>query len=323
MSQSGSGELAPWRGILAYLALTFVLAWLPAWLLGGTSVGQGSPIVTRLLTCSLFYGLSMGWQPVAAVWIVRRWVDPPGYLDQGIRPVHFRVLLRSGAAAMALAVAAIAVARGLGASASLQGNPEPELALKTPSLGLALAVSAAFAATGALIGGKSLGEEIGWRGFLLTRLMQRLGPWRGLCVHGVAWGVWYAPIFLLASGDPRRHALASAGFILTFSLLGVLLGWLRLSFGSIAPSAVANAVLALAAGLPFLLLGVDVGLRGSAYGPPGWVLMAVVIAVLATGKWRAAVTTPAAPPARRLPRFWVVIERRLGPGASTERRTLH
>lgn len=320
--------IVPMRGVVAYLALTFSFTWLPAWLLSETWIGEGRPLVTRLLTCSLFYGISMGWQPLAAVWIVRRWVDPPGYLDHGIKPARFRFVLLAGVAPLALAILAILLAWlfglfGAPVPDSLHGHAEPELALQSPSWGGAFALTIAFMATVAVIWAQCLGEEIGWRGFFMTRLMQRLGPWRGLFLHGFIWGIWYAPIFMLGNGDLTRSALRGAGFVLTCSLLGVLLGWLRLASKSIGPTTVANAVLTISAGLPFLLQDVDIGLRGAAYGPPGWLLMAIAIAALTAGRCRAAITTPPGIPPPQLPRLWVIIDHGLGLERPRGPRVLH
>lgn len=316
------------RGVFVYLALTFFFTWLPAWLLGGTWIGEGRPLVTRLLTCSLFYAISMGWQPLAATWVVRRWVDPPGYLDHGLKPAPHRFVLLAGAAPLGLTVLAIVVAWIFGLLGgpvpdSLHGHAEPELALQPPSWGGALGLTVAFLGTVALVWAQCLGEEVGWRGFFMTRLMQRLGAWKGLFLHGLVWGLWYAPIFLLANGDLTRSAARSMGFVLTCALLGALLGWLRLASKSIVPTTVANAVLTLAAGLPFLLQGVDVGLRGSAYGPPGWLAMTIIIAILVAGRCRASIVTPPSMPPPSLPRFWVVVDGGLGLQRPGGRRVLH
>lgn len=48
-----------------------------------------------------------------------------------------------------------------------------------------------------LLGG-SLGEEIGWRGFLLPALLRVMSPLRASVVLGVAWGLWHLPIDLYA-----------------------------------------------------------------------------------------------------------------------------
>lgn len=60
MMPSGGNNMAPTRGVLVYLGLTFVFSWVPAWLLSETWIGEGRPIVTRLLTCSLFQAIRIG-----------------------------------------------------------------------------------------------------------------------------------------------------------------------------------------------------------------------------------------------------------------------
>lgn len=48
-----------------------------------------------------------------------------------------------------------------------------------------------------LLGG-SLGEEIGWRGFLLPQLLKRNSPLAASLILGVVWSLWHLPIDLYA-----------------------------------------------------------------------------------------------------------------------------
>ena len=40
-------------------------------------------------------------------------------------------------------------------------------------------------------------EELGWRGYILDPLEERLGPWLGNLVLGVVWAVWHLPLFFI------------------------------------------------------------------------------------------------------------------------------
>lgn len=86
-----------------------------------------------------------------------------------------------------------------------------------------------------LLGG-ALGEEIGWRGYLLPRLMQRMSPAAASVVVGVVWGAWHLPIDVYAGqesiGIPGLWAVLAR---IVFAIpLSVLFTWFYLhSKGSI------------------------------------------------------------------------------------------
>jgi len=61
------------------------------------------------------------------------------------------------------------------------------------------------------------GEEPGWRGFALPRLIARFGPIVGTLLLGIAWAFWHLPLFMIA-GTPQY----GTGF-LPFALM--LMAW--------------------------------------------------------------------------------------------------
>lgn len=52
-----------------------------------------------------------------------------------------------------------------------------------------------------------LGEELGWRGFALPRLLARTGPWRAALLLGVAWTTWHLPTFFVAALPQSRLSI--------------------------------------------------------------------------------------------------------------------
>ncbi|MDO8847679.1 MAG: type II CAAX endopeptidase family protein [Coriobacteriia bacterium] len=46
-------------------------------------------------------------------------------------------------------------------------------------------------------------EELGWRGYILDPLEERLGPWRGNLVLGMVWAVWHVPLFFMPGTSQR------------------------------------------------------------------------------------------------------------------------
>lgn len=98
-------------------------------------------------------------------------------------------------------------------------------------------------AIGLMIGtALALGEEIGWRGYMLPRLLG-LGFLPAALLVGFVHGVWHLPIMLTTSfyhsaGNP---IVVVPLFLVTLTLAGVFYGFLRVWTGSIWPVAIAHA----------------------------------------------------------------------------------
>lgn len=110
----------------------------------------------------------------------------------------------------------------------------------------------------------ALGEEIGFRGYLLPRLLGS-GRTRALLLSGFLHGVWHLPLILLT---PFYHSAGNPWivvpfFLLTLTAAGVFYGYLRLTSASTWPAALAHgafntfwnqfSLVTVAAGSPLLL----------------------------------------------------------------------
>jgi hypothetical protein len=82
-----------------------------------------------------------------------------------------------------------------------------------------------------LVFGGSLGEEIGWRGFALERLLERMSPVRASALLAVFWALWHAPIDVaFGFGLPGPGAVVVR--LLWTLPLTMLFTWLFLRAGS-------------------------------------------------------------------------------------------
>ena len=99
-------------------------------------------------------------------------------------------------------------------------------------------------ATVALVGGlaRTLGEEIGWRGFLLPRLVGQFGFTLGCLVSGCVCALWHYPVLLCADYNAGTNAAYTlACFTLMVFGDSFVFGWMWLRSNSVWPAAMLHA----------------------------------------------------------------------------------
>ena len=126
----------------------------------------------------------------------------------------------------------------------------------------------------------ALGEELGWRGYLLPKLLA-LGEIPAMLISGVIWGLWHAPVILQGHNYPE-HPLLGVGMMIVFTvLLGIFFSWLYLKTKSPWAPALGHGTVNAVAGLPLLFLtGVDLTLGGALTSVSGWLALAALVGVL-------------------------------------------
>lgn len=200
---------------------------------------------------ALFYALAVAFALVAALG-VSRGIEPLMFIYMftpllAVLVLHFGRLGRAGFGRAGL--------RGLAAEVALDrpGFRGWPFALMCPPLlfgavtlaALAVGVADYRAASAIGLGWmiglfitimSCLGEEVGWRGYLLPGLLP-LGVWPAMLLTGCLHGLWHFPVILLT---PYYHAAGSPWivlpeFLVVLTLAGVLYGYLRLSTNSLWP----------------------------------------------------------------------------------------
>ena len=199
------------RDLVAYLVLVAVLSAPWQIRIGWTQALQD--------TDGVVWVAGLMWMPALASVIVRLWTR------QGFADVTFRRTL--GPRWLLLVPAAIAApAYGL---ALLLDLVQPDMQPVGQAIALTLA---AFIANVILCPG----EELGWRGFMVTRLVDGGVP-APLVTGGFIWAAWHVPLViwggLVADDSPTWISVVQLMFLVT--LIGYVLGQVRMATGSVWP----------------------------------------------------------------------------------------
>ena len=92
----------------------------------------------------------------------------------------------------------------------------------------------------------AFGEEFGWRGYLLPRLMKRYRPRRALLLHGAITWIWHLPVVVVMGTQLGGHPLAAVALIIGVSLIptvmhAIVFAYIWSSSGSLATATVYHA----------------------------------------------------------------------------------
>jgi membrane protease YdiL (CAAX protease family) len=184
------------------------------------------PALAALITCRLLRRElhSLGWRWPNSRYIAASYLVPLAYTSVAYGAVWALGLAGWNSEFVSL------VAQGLG----LRGLP----AWASFTLGIV------FMATGGVIQNlaMTLGEEIGWRGFLVPELAKQMSFTKASLVSGIVWAIWHSPLLLFAdynAGTSRWYALSCS--TVTCVSLSFMLAWLRLKSGSLWPPALFHA----------------------------------------------------------------------------------
>lgn len=197
--------------LLSFFGLTFIVTW-ATWIAAGSLLGLGpsapQPVVSALFLLGTFA------PSFVALWLTFRAEGRAGVAEflsrlfqwhSGIRWYVFALGFMVGVKLTAAVIHRVALG-----SWPLFGDEA-----------WYLMVGATFLST--IVLGQA-GEEIGWRGYALPRMAERLGLPRASLLLGSIWAVWHLPLFVIAGTTTTGQSFPL--YFLQVTALSVTMAWL-------------------------------------------------------------------------------------------------
>lgn len=225
------------KGIVAFLVLTFAITYLVdlGLILAGVRFEAPGALVAQLVVAATM------WIPAFAAFVTIRLITHEGFADTGLRFGSWRPYVASAIIVPLafLAIYSITWILGLAspdwqladlmsmmAAAGAEASDAPPAHLLLPvllfaSLFMAPLINSFF----------GFGEEYGWRGYLLPKLMP-LGKPAAYLLLGVIWGLWHAPLIYVGFNYPGYPVLGILGMIGLTTTLGIYINELTLHYRS-------------------------------------------------------------------------------------------
>ena len=179
-------------GAMAFVLLTITLSW-SIWIMAWFAMGR--PVTTTASAGMIAAVYAGSFAPSVAAAILSA-MSQPGALKTWLHGfIRFRCGWRAYAAAvLPLPLSLLLLTYVLGYAPRLEGlHGQPSILLYLTLFPVSIFNGLATA----IIGAGPLGEEGGWRGYLLPRLLARGGEVRASLIVGVVWALWHLPIMAM------------------------------------------------------------------------------------------------------------------------------
>ena len=237
------------KNLLIYLGITFAISWLMffSFLLPGNSFldENGSLSGTGNLICTL--GMLC---PAIGV-IITRYITKEGHALTGEGSMMLGIDLKNGKHVfyiLAILLPWIYMELGYALTAAVS----PEAFDKTFFKNITANVRDAYMyplmaiVSGVFFSIGGLGEEIGWRGYMMPKLINIFGMGKAVIIGGIIWGIWHWPLTYVGHNfgtDYKGYPWAGfAGMIFLCVFMGILLTFVTVKTGSVWPAAILHAV---------------------------------------------------------------------------------
>ena len=102
----------------------------------------------------------------------------------------------------------------------------------------------------------TMGEELGWRGYLLPKLRIFLSDRASLIITGAIWGIWHLPIIVMGHNYGTSYwgypVLGILTMIVFCVVLGIIEGYISIKLESAVPAAMIHSTVNAGAALPII-----------------------------------------------------------------------
>jgi len=226
------------KGIFSFLLMTFVITYA----IEGALILSGFRITKLPAAYGQFVVAAVMWVPALAAVLTIKFFTREGFAILNFRFGSWKPYVTSGLLVPICFVFIYGMTwlLGLGrpdwkleqffamvSSAAGSNVPAfPSSAFVLPVLFLVTIVIAPF--VNGLLG---LGEELGWRGYLLPKLMV-LGKLKAYLLLGIVWGLWHLPLILIGFTYPGHPVLGTLAFMALTITFGIYLNELTLKHRS-------------------------------------------------------------------------------------------
>ena len=173
------------RNLTVYIVLTYVLFWALLGITGLTIYLKASTVIQDIMTnvCA--------WAPTFAVLILFRKLYPDWSFKTYFQH-HFKNRIHFSSFLYALLIQGVIITFAIASIMLINKMPFSSLQfVKGSEILPKLLIT---------VTGGAMGEELGWRGYLLNNFQVKYTPFASSLFVGFIWGIWHFPLWLLNTG---------------------------------------------------------------------------------------------------------------------------
>jgi membrane protease YdiL (CAAX protease family) len=271
------------KALIVFLVLSFGLAWIFFLL---PLPFSGANMVTRQTVTTLSFSVAM-WMPGLSAIVVTLFVKKEKFSSLNLNrlgPKRYYLWAWLLFPVLAILTGILTLIFNAGqldfelTSVKQMVTQIPGEGVVSPGLIVAAQILAALTVAPLINSLFAMGEELGWRGFLLPELLP-LGQWKAVLISGLIWGLWHIPAVWQGLNYPTVSPWLGILMMMVFTALtGTIFSWLYLKTRSPWAPALGHGSLNAVAGLPMLfLMGVDISIGGTLASVIGWISLALFV----------------------------------------------